>query len=97
VKNEPAVTIGGLTAAVAALIAVALAFGVPLTDGQQAAILGAVAVVGPLVAAFLTRARVTPAGNVVAYIPKRAAGPGLRVLAGEASSAKTGTEIDVSV
>jgi hypothetical protein len=94
VKNEPAVTIGGLTAAAAALIAVALAFGVPLTDGQQAAILGAVAVVGPLVAAFLTRARVTPAGNGVAYVPKRAA---LEVLAGEASSAKTGTEIDVSV
>ena len=59
-KNEPAITIGTITAAVAAVLALLIAFGVDLTDEQTAAILGLVAAVGPIVAAILTRRRVTP-------------------------------------
>lgn len=58
--KEPAITIGSISAGVAAVIALLIAFGVPLTDDQQVAILGVVAAVGPLVAAFLTRRFVSP-------------------------------------
>lgn len=58
--NEPAVTVAGITAAVSALIALGIAFGLPITDDQTAAILGVVAVVGPLVVGFVTRGKVSP-------------------------------------
>lgn len=59
-KNEPVITVASITALVAALIALLIAFGVNLSDQQQAAIMGVVAVVGPLVAAFIARRKVTP-------------------------------------
>lgn len=59
-KNEPAITIASLTAAVAAVIGLLVAFGVSLSDDQQKAILSVVAVVGPLVAGYFTRGKVTP-------------------------------------
>lgn len=59
-KSEPVVTVASITAAVAALIGVLVAFGVPLTDDQQKALLGLVAVVAPLVAAVIARRKVTP-------------------------------------
>jgi hypothetical protein len=58
--NEPAVTIGAITTAVAAVIALVVAFGVEITEDQSIAILAAIATIGPIVAAYLTRARVTP-------------------------------------
>lgn len=91
--NEPAVTIGSISAATAALLGLAIAFGVPLSDDQRVAILGAIAAVAPLVVGLLIRGKVTPAGNVLAYLPKRAA---TEVLAGEASSAPTGEVIDLA-
>jgi ABC-type spermidine/putrescine transport system permease subunit I len=63
-KNEPAITVAGITAAVAALIGLLVAFGVSLSDDQQKAILGAVAVIAPLVAGYVTRGKVTPGANV---------------------------------
>lgn len=57
-STEPAITIGTITALVAALIVVATAFGLPLSDPQTQSLLGLTAVVGPLVAALLTRGRV---------------------------------------
>ena len=62
-KTEPAVTIGAVTSAVASLLALLVAFGVDLTQEQQVAVLGVVAAVGPLVAAVLTRRKVTPTGR----------------------------------
>ena len=59
-QREPAVIIGAITAAVASVLALLTAFGIDLDQGQQVAILGIIAGVGPLVAAILTRARVTP-------------------------------------
>lgn len=60
-KREPAITIGTISAAVGAIIALAVSFGVPLSEDQQIAILGVVAAVGPIVAAIITRRFVSPA------------------------------------
>ena len=59
-KNEPAVSVGSITAAVAAVLVLLVSFGVPLSDDQQKAILGVVAVVAPLLGAVLIRGKVTP-------------------------------------
>jgi hypothetical protein len=56
--REPAVIIGLVTAAIEALIALVVAFGVELTGEQVAAIMGFVAAAGAVIAALLTRARV---------------------------------------
>lgn len=59
-KREPLVTVASATALVAAVVALVVAFGVPLTDEQQTAILGLASVVAPLVVGFVARRRVTP-------------------------------------
>lgn len=59
-KSEPVITVASLTAFVAAVLAVLAAFGLPLTDDQQKAILGLVAVVAPVVVGVLARRFVTP-------------------------------------
>lgn len=56
--REPAVIIGLVTAAIEALIALVVAFGVELTGEQVAAIMGFVAAAGAVIAALLTRRRV---------------------------------------
>ena len=58
--REPAVIVGMITSLAAAVIACLVAFGLPLTDDQVQALLGLVAVVGPIVAAVITRGKVTP-------------------------------------
>jgi len=58
--NEPLITVGGITAAVSALLALLVSFGVPLSDGQQTALLGLVGVLAPIAVALLARGRVTP-------------------------------------
>lgn len=58
--REPLVTVASITAAVAAVIALVVAFGVHLTGDQQTAILGVVGVVAPAVVAIVTRPKVTP-------------------------------------
>lgn len=60
-SKEPAITIGGISAGVGAIIALCVAFGVPLTEDQQIAILGVVAALGPIIAAVITRRFVSPA------------------------------------
>lgn len=63
-NTEPAITIGSISAAVAAIIAVAVAFGIPISEDQQIALLGVVAAVGPIVTAIITRRFVVPTGAV---------------------------------
>lgn len=58
--SEPAITAGSITALVTAVIALLVAFGVPLTDLEREAILGLVAVLAPLAVALLVRPHVTP-------------------------------------
>ncbi len=60
-ETEPLLTIAGVTALVAALIAVGAAFGLPLTTDQQTAVLGLVAVVAPIVVGLVARRKVQPA------------------------------------
>jgi len=61
VKKEPAITIGTISAAVAAVLALLVAFGIPVTDDQQTAILGVVAALGPIVTGLIVRRKVSPA------------------------------------
>jgi hypothetical protein len=68
-EREPAVVIGTITAAVAAILALLVAFGIELDQTQQVAILGVIAGVGPLVAAILTRRKVTPVVPAVPVAP----------------------------
>ena len=62
--NEPAVTVGGISALAAAILAVLVAFGAQITPDQQKAILGLVAVVAPIIAAVVIRQFVTPSAKV---------------------------------
>ncbi len=65
-NNEPNLTVGAVTAAAAAVLALVVAFGVPLGAEQQAAILGVVAVLAPLVATAIARYKVWPDAKVQA-------------------------------
>lgn len=87
-KTEPSVLAGTATAVVTAALALLVSFGLGLTDDQQKAILGFVAVVAPIIGAFIVRSRVTPNAKVVETVNP----DGTRV-AGEASPLPTGTEI----
>lgn len=62
--SEPALTVGTITAAVTAVLALIVAFGLNLTAGQSAAILGVVAVIAPLVSAYVTRGKVYSPASV---------------------------------
>lgn len=53
--KEPAIIVGTITAIVSAVLVLLQSFGVGITDGQQNAIRGLVAVVAPLIAAFVIR------------------------------------------
>lgn len=57
--NEPVLTVAGVTAAVSAVIALLVSFGVDLTEAQTNSILGVVAVAAPLVVVY-ARKFVTP-------------------------------------
>ena len=52
-RTAPVVTAAGITSLATATVALLVAFGVPLSEAQEAAILGLVAVVGPLVVAYV--------------------------------------------
>ncbi len=55
---EPLVTVGAVTAAASAALALVAAFGLNLTEDQRAAILGVVGVAAPFVVAWIGRRRV---------------------------------------
>lgn len=59
-SNEPAVTIGSVTALVAAAITLLVAFGVDISTDQKAAIMGVVTIAAPIVAGLLIRRKVSP-------------------------------------
>ena len=57
-SSEPLFGIASMTAVATALIALLVAFGLPISADQQTAILGVVAVLAPLVVAVAGRSRV---------------------------------------
>lgn len=57
-SGEPLFTVGGITAAASALLALVAAFGLDLTDDQQAAVLGVIGVLAPIVVALWGRRKV---------------------------------------
>jgi len=71
-QKEPLVAVGAATSLVAAVIAVLVAFGVPMTGAQTEAILALVAVAGPIVLAALARSRVYSPASVEAIRAERA-------------------------
>lgn len=58
--REPLLTRSTVVAVVTTLLAVLTAFGLPISDTQQNAVLGAVGVIAPIVLALWARRRVTP-------------------------------------
>jgi hypothetical protein len=54
-NREPVITVGTITAIVAAILAFLQSFGVSITDAQQDAIRGLVAVLAPIVLALIAR------------------------------------------
>jgi len=91
--GEPALA-GTISAAVAALVALAVAFGLDLNDTQQAAILGLVTVLGPIIAGAVIRSRVVPvkAVAVIKTDEGNVAAPGISVTAGEPVSVRPRVE-----
>jgi len=64
-KREPVLSASTITAIVAAGLALAAAFGLHLSKEQTAAIMGAVALLAPIVAGFISRQFVTPVKGAV--------------------------------
>lgn len=87
-KYEPLISISSIVAGATAIIALLVAFGVPLTEDQKVAILGFVGVLAPVIVALVTRGRVTPNAAVVEGLN----GSGI-VYAGEANELPTGEPI----
>lgn len=61
---EPAITAGSITALVTAILGLLVAFGASITTEQREAILGLVAVLGPIAVALLIRPHVIPVAKV---------------------------------
>ena len=87
-KYEPLISISSIVAAATAVIALLVAFGVPLTEDQKVAILGLVGVIAPVIVALVTRGKVTPNAAVVEGLNSSGI-----VYAGEANELPTGEPI----
>jgi hypothetical protein len=66
--SEPLLTVGGVTALGTAVVAVAVAFGLHLSDAQTGAILTVLAVAAPFIVALVGRSRVFAPDTVRAMI-----------------------------
>ena len=90
-KYEPLISISSIVAGATAIVALLVAFGVPLTEDQKVAILGLVGVVAPVIVALVARGRVTPNAAVVEGLNSSGI-----VYAGEANELPTGEPISES-
>lgn len=66
--SEPVFTAGFIVALTTAVVAVAVAWGFPLTDEQRQAILGVVALAAPFAVALLARQHVVPVAKLESVI-----------------------------
>ncbi|MGA5306526.1 hypothetical protein [Micromonospora taraxaci] len=70
-STEPLVTIGTITAAVTAVLGLLVAFGLPISDDQQARILGVIAVAAPFIVTFWGRHKVYAPATVARLLRGR--------------------------
>lgn len=89
-SGEPILTTASITALVVAVIAVLVAFGIPLTQEQQTAIIALVGVVAPFVVWAIARRFTTPTKNVAAVVDKTG-----KTVAGPASDVHNQTVVSV--
>lgn len=88
-NKEPLITVGTITAIATAVVALLVAFSIPLTQPQQAAILGVVAVLAPIIVMLVTRPQVTPNVKVAAF------DTGTQIVAGPASKVADGVRVAI--
>jgi hypothetical protein len=62
--SEPLITVGSITSAVTAVIALVVSFGLHVTNDQQSAVLGVIAVVAPFLVALVGRGKVFSPASV---------------------------------
>lgn len=72
-SKEPAALVGMITGLVSAVIALAIAYGVDISDDQQAAIMGLVAALAPIIAGIVTRSKVYSPSTTQSLVNKAAA------------------------
>ncbi len=68
--SEPLLSTGTIVTTATAILALIVSFGVPVTDAQQAAILGVLAVTAPLLVAIVGRGRVYAPDTVRALLAR---------------------------
>lgn len=90
-NNEPTLTVSGISAAVAAIIALLVAFGLNLSVEQTAAIMGVVSVLAPIAVGVIARKFTVSLNRVAAYEPKDSDA----VVAGPAAVQADGTAVVV--
>lgn len=92
-KHQPLITAGLVTSLATAIIGVLVAFGVPMTKDQQAAVLVLVGVVAPLIVAAAAWHKVIPSAEVIARDPGTS--HAADAVAGPASPLPDGTPVAV--
>lgn len=85
-KKNPILSVSTISSAVAAVVALLVAFGVPISEDQKVAILGVVAVLAPLVVLFI-RNKFTLNSDIVEREQDGV------VLAGDANELPTDTQV----
>jgi hypothetical protein len=73
--KEPLLTVGTVVGVGAAAVTLAVAFGLKLSDTQQSAVLGLLAVLAPFVVAWLARGRVYSPNSVAKLMAAKQAQP----------------------
>jgi hypothetical protein len=63
--SEPVLSVGTVTAVVAAALGLLVALGLDISDDVQTQLLGLIAVAAPVVAAFVARRKVKPVADIV--------------------------------
>lgn len=63
-RNEPAITVGTISALIGACLVLAKSFGVPISVDQESAIKDFALVALPIIAALIVRSRVTPTAKL---------------------------------
>lgn len=94
-RTEPAITTGTITAAVGAILALLVVFGLDISADQTTAILAAIVAIAPIVSGILTRRQVVPSGNVAVKVQRGDELTDDVLVAGDGVDLPNGAEVDV--